>query len=134
MGSWGERRWREPTGSQAAKSELTTNGYVFDTRPEAFGELRDANGLLEDPSALRQRMAEDGYLLLRGYLDRDLVLASRLELAQKLADAGLIDLRRPLIDAVYSGSNLDLPRSTARRSPKTSARAPRFARWSSAAG
>jgi hypothetical protein len=99
---------RAELGSLAAKSALTTNGYVFDTRPEAFGELRDANGLLGDPSALRQRMADDGYLLLRGYLDRDLVLASRRELAQKLLDVGLIDPSRPLIDAIYSGSNARL--------------------------
>jgi phytanoyl-CoA dioxygenase PhyH len=91
-----------------AERELTTNGYVFDTRPEAFGELRDSNDLVGDPAALRGRMSDDGYLLLRGYLDRDLVLAARRELAGKLDAVGLVDRSRPLVDAVYSGTNAGL--------------------------
>ncbi len=33
--------------------------------PDAFGELREADDLLDDMPALRNRMSEDGYLLLR---------------------------------------------------------------------
>ncbi len=33
-------------------------------------ELRDSNDLLGDVPALHARMAEDGYLLLRGLIDR----------------------------------------------------------------
>jgi len=44
---------------------------------EQLGELRDANGLLGDPPALRARMAEDGYLLLRGLIDPEKVRAAR---------------------------------------------------------
>ncbi len=93
---------------QADQRHLTTNGFVFDTRPEAFGELRDANDLLQDPVALRRRIEDDGYLLLRGLLDRELVLAARRELTAKLDAAGLIDRGHPVIDAVYSGSNARL--------------------------
>ena len=72
----------------------TSNGFDLDTRPEAFGELRDANELMGDVEALRGRMAEDGYLLLRGALDREVVLAARRELCEKLAAVGEIDTWR----------------------------------------
>ena len=56
---------------------LTSNGNAFDLSAETFGELRDANGLLGNAAALHERFAEDGYLLLRGYLDQEKVLAAR---------------------------------------------------------
>jgi len=40
-------------------------------------ELRESNDILDDAVALRERMAEDGYLLIRGLIDRDKVLAAR---------------------------------------------------------
>jgi len=51
-----------------------------------LGELRDCNGLLGDAAALRARMAEDGYLLVRGLHPRERVLTARraiLEFMQK---------------------------------------------------
>jgi phytanoyl-CoA dioxygenase PhyH len=74
-------------------------------RPEAFGELRDANALLQDAEGLRGRIAEDGYLLLRGALDRDVVLAARRELCEKLAAVGEIDTAYPVTDAIFSGKS-----------------------------
>ncbi len=44
---------------------------------EELGEMRDSGDLLGDPEALRERIAEDGYLLLRGLIDREKVLAAR---------------------------------------------------------
>jgi ectoine hydroxylase-related dioxygenase (phytanoyl-CoA dioxygenase family) len=81
----------------------TSNGLELDMRPEAFGELRDASALLGDAEALRGRMAEDGYLLLRGALDREVVLAARRELCEKLAAVGEIDTSRPVTEAIFSG-------------------------------
>ena len=92
----------------ATGTALTSHGYVFDQNPSAFGELRDSNALLDDVQALHARYQEDGYLLLRGYLDRDLVLAARRELAVKLDEVGLIDRGHPVTDAIYSGSNARL--------------------------
>lgn len=82
----------------------TSHGHRFDVSPGAFGELRDSSGLAADVAALRGRMDEDGYLLLRGYLSRDAVLAARRELCRKLDRAGLIDRRRPVTEAIFSGS------------------------------
>ena len=45
--------------------------------PIEIGEMREATGLLGDPEALHERMAEDGYLLLRGFHSREDVQAAR---------------------------------------------------------
>jgi len=88
--------------------QLSSNGYPFDVSPAAFGELRDSNDLIGKPEALRSRIREDGYLLLRNYLDRDRVLAARQELLAKLDSVGLIDRRFPLIEGIWSGDNSGL--------------------------
>ena len=82
---------------------LSSNGIPLEIGPEALGELRDANSLLGDPEALRQRMADDGYLLLRGLVDRDKVLEARRELLLKYATVGEIDsINHPLMDGIQS--------------------------------
>src|SRR5262245_19304998 len=92
------------------RAPLTSHGFAFDPSPASFGELREANALLGNTGALRARMAEDGYLLLRGHLDPDLVRAARNELVEKLATVGLIDTSRPLPASIYSGDNSQLAR------------------------
>jgi len=84
---------------------LTSHGHALDTSLERLGELRPSNDILHDAEALRRRMAADGYLLLRGYLDREVVQNARQELLTKLAAAGDIDTRYPLDEAVYSGTS-----------------------------
>jgi len=37
---------------------------------EALGEIRPSIDLIDDPAALKQRIAEDGYLYLPGLIDR----------------------------------------------------------------
>lgn len=49
---------------------------------DEFGELRDCNHLLGDPQALQARMNEDGYLLVRGLIDRDTVFQARKTILQ----------------------------------------------------
>ncbi len=46
---------------------LTYKGRPFDTDRGAMGELRASTDIQDDPRALRMRMAEDGYLFLRGF-------------------------------------------------------------------
>jgi hypothetical protein len=52
---------------------------------DLVGELADSARLLDDPAALRRRLAEDGYLFLRGVLDRDAVMDARREVLARLA-------------------------------------------------
>lgn len=61
-----------------------------------LGSLRDANALLDDPPALRARLAEDGYLLVRGLHRREAVLAARAAVLARVAeeDAFLPGTRR----------------------------------------
>ena len=96
------------TAIAETEQPLTSHGYVFDASPSALGELRDSSALAGDVAALRHRMAKDGYLLLRRYLDRDRVLAARRELCEKLDAVGLIDRSRPITDAIFSGSTSKL--------------------------
>lgn len=42
-----------------------------------LGRLRDSGGLAGDIDALKKRLDEDGYLYLKGFLDREAVLAAR---------------------------------------------------------
>ncbi|MDB4867418.1 MAG: phytanoyl-CoA dioxygenase [Cohnella sp.] len=51
-------------------------------------ELRDSNDILEDSGKLRERMAEDGYLLIRGLHDREQVLKARNEYLLQLEAIG----------------------------------------------
>lgn len=56
-----------------------------------LGTLRDATIHLGDAAALRARLDDDGYLLLRGLQDRDLVLEARRQMVRELRAAGVAD-------------------------------------------
>ncbi len=76
-------------------------GKKLDSSPEKFGELRDSIGLLGDAAALRARMASDGYLLFRGLVGREKVLAARREILLKYAIIGEIDsINHDVMDAI----------------------------------
>jgi hypothetical protein len=97
----------------------TSCGHVLDTGAEAFGELRDSSALAEDAAGLRGRMAEDGYLFLRGYLDPAEVLAARAEITARLAAAGALDLNHPALEAVaaVAGGGNFTPEAATRNIP-----------------
>jgi hypothetical protein len=79
---------------------LTSSGVELDRSPEAWGELRSSNDIVDDAVALRQRMAEDGYLYLPGYLDRGQVLAAREVVVERLAEQGHLAPGTPPMEAV----------------------------------
>ena len=83
-----------------SQRQLTSRRIELDTSDAAFGSLHPANDILVDPAALQTRMAEDGYLYLQGYLDKDQVLAARLEITNRLAARGMLDPDRPTLEAV----------------------------------
>lgn len=75
-------------------------GRQLKTTPDYYGELRDSTDLLNDAPALRQRMADEGYLYLPGLLDRDQVLAARRSVLQRLWDQDSLDKAYPLMEGV----------------------------------
>lgn len=58
--------------------------------PAHLGWLRPSIDLLGHPEALRQRMAEDGYLYMPGLLDREEVLSARREIVRRLAEVNYL--------------------------------------------
>ncbi len=70
-----------------------------------IAELTDSTALIGDGPALRQRMAEDGYVFLRGVIDRDLLAWGEGLYREALAAEELIDLsvERP----VWTGRKSD---------------------------
>jgi ectoine hydroxylase-related dioxygenase (phytanoyl-CoA dioxygenase family) len=81
-------------------------------------ELRSSNDIIENTEALRQRMDEDGYLLIRGFHDQAKVAAARAQILDKMNRHGLLDTTYPIDQAVIPagakglnmrGANTDLP-------------------------
>lgn len=79
---------------------LTMNQKEMELGGKYLGWLREANDLLDDRDALRTRLAEDGYLLIRGLHDPEKVKATRQFLLEKLDENEQLDRERPILDAV----------------------------------
>jgi len=82
------------------RTRLSAAGIELDLDPNSFGRLRSSKDLLDNPEALRQRMADDGYLFLPGLLDREHVMEARLELLKRLNAEGLLDPAHPMEAAI----------------------------------
>jgi len=78
---------------------LTMGQQEMELPGKYLGRLREANEILADVEALRERMQEDGYLLIRGLFEREQVLAARQQIVEALVREGQIDTSRPLLDA-----------------------------------
>jgi hypothetical protein len=69
---------------------LTSNGYRLDESPKRLGELTPTpDAELTDRTALRRRLARDGYLWLRGALDPDLVHGFRQYYLERMTPTGV---------------------------------------------
>ncbi len=85
---------------------LSSVGKTLDLAPDKFGLMTDSAPLLAAGAiaALRERMAADGHLLLRGFHDRAPVQAARASLLKRLAAQGRLNPDQPLEDAVPARS------------------------------
>ncbi len=89
-----------------ALPHLTANHVDVDLADDKFGFLESSAHLLNDPAALQERMAAEGYLFMPGILDRDEVLAARRVCAQRLAAQGQLDTAHDIMDCVAApGAN-----------------------------
>ena len=80
--------------------------YVVQHQPvpaEFAGRLREYAGSLEDGAALRSHLDTDGYVLLRGALDRDEVLAARGEVFERLEEVD--EIKPPAIEGIATGTS-----------------------------
>jgi hypothetical protein len=80
--------------------QLYSYGHALDMDGEKVGLLRDSSDAATDFEELRRRFADDGYIYMRGYLDREDVLAARASLTQRLGAAGVLDPAYPTIDGI----------------------------------
>ena len=80
--------------------QLYSYGHALEMTDDKVGLLRDSSAAADDFPELRRRFAENGYLYLPGYLDRDEVLAARASLTDGLAAAGVLDPAHPPIDGI----------------------------------
>ncbi|HEX7080144.1 MAG TPA: phytanoyl-CoA dioxygenase family protein [Gammaproteobacteria bacterium] len=70
---------------------LTSNGYVVDHGPSTFGSLRDSTPHAADGPELRERLAQDGYVFLRGLLDVSVLRRVQKLVGAELSRLGVLD-------------------------------------------
>jgi hypothetical protein len=75
--------------------------------PYLTDRLVDSNDILDDTEALKKRMEEDGYILLRGFHDEATVRAARRDILNYLHAQGKLDESYPIGDGVIGESNKD---------------------------
>lgn len=80
--------------------KLTYKGESLGRSLDDFGGLRISNDALGDRGELERRMAGDGYVFLKRFLNADEVLAARQEVMNRLMGAGVLDKRYPAIDGI----------------------------------
>lgn len=87
-----------------ARPLIVSQGRELPTDPCAFGELRDSSRVANAAAALRERMAEDGYVFLHGYLNRNDVEAARCDVLERLAGEGALRDDTDLMDGVLNAN------------------------------
>lgn len=84
----------------ALAARLSSCGRPLDSSPRRLGELRRSDDAAGDFEELRRRAAEDGYLFIPGFLDRDDVVQARISVIEVLNAEGVFDPAFPVEDAV----------------------------------
>jgi hypothetical protein len=83
-------------------SPLLSYQHELDPSPAAFGELRPSHDYLGQPEVLNQRLDEDGYLYIPGFFNRDLIMAGRASVTDRLAAEGALDPAFPSIEGMVT--------------------------------
>ena len=94
------------TGSAGARLRLAPGECWTQGRPlpdERVGELRDSSAEAGDAAALARRLADDGYVFLRGALDVGEVRAARAEVLERLVEVG--EIRPPAAEGIATGQS-----------------------------
>ena len=80
--------------------QLYSFGHELEMSDDKVGLLRDSSDARDDVEELHRRFDTDGYLYMKGCLDRDEVLAARQTLVDGLAAAGVLDESFPRMEGV----------------------------------
>jgi Phytanoyl-CoA dioxygenase (PhyH) len=75
-------------------------GLNLELGEDAFGSLKSSADIICDPKMLRERLLEEGYLYLQGFLDRDAVLRARDSITKRLGAEGLLHPDYPAFEGV----------------------------------
>ena len=67
---------------------------------EALGEIRPSIDLIDDPAALKQRIAEVGYLYLPGLIDRAVVERARATILHFMDEHEVLTPGEPVLEGV----------------------------------
>lgn len=81
----------------------------FQFPSEELRPLRDSSGIADDTEALRERLAEDGFLYLPGFLDREEVLAARHEILAYMEEQGGLEPDSRPLDGVMGEYGKSVP-------------------------
>ncbi len=92
---------------------------------EVSTDLRDSNDILDDPDALKERIAADGYLLIRELHDKAAVLTARRQILEKLAAKGMLAPGTALMDGIFNSAYPE-PTSTGSMGNKALTQLPAF--------
>jgi len=76
---------------------------------DELGELRGSSDLLDDPQALRQRLADDGYLYLPGLIDRDVVSRARATILGYMDEHEALTPGQPVLEGVMPQGGKNVP-------------------------
>jgi hypothetical protein len=80
--------------------QLYSYGHALDMDEDKAGLLRDSSDAANDFEELRRRFAEDGYLYMKGYLDREEVLEARRSIVERLDENGALNPEFDPMDGV----------------------------------
>ncbi|MEM7027963.1 MAG: phytanoyl-CoA dioxygenase family protein [Chloroflexota bacterium] len=82
--------------------KLTMGKHELELGGKYLGHLTDSTDIMTDLPALRSRLVEEGYLLLRGLHDREKAKEARRVVLENLNKAEQLDLDYPLMDGVIA--------------------------------
>ena len=84
---------------------MNTGGRAFgrNVPSELLGELVDMSALLTTPERLRERLADDGHVFLKGVLDEDEVMMAREAIFERLHEVG--EIGAPARDGIATGTS-----------------------------
>lgn len=71
--------------------KLSSCKFELDLAPDRFGSLRRSDDAIGDFEVLKRRAAEDGYLFIPGFFNREDVIAARESILASLSAEGFLD-------------------------------------------